>query len=309
MSKETIMASKAQSAARRRLERHVENGKSNRGPMVVNLPEGVDFFKLDSAAPKRVDILAYKVTEKGNPCADVGDEYFERTYFRHANVGPNGAMVVCRKRTFGEPCPICDFLKNDVDWDDKEQKETYKQLNAKERQLFNVYDTSDGDKGCQVWEVSYHNFGKQLDGELANADEDDEVDGFSSTCKEGKTLKIALEEKTIGKTTYYEATSINFKKRTTDHSDTTVHNLDKLISHPTYDEVKAILNGEEVEAKPEASKKKKAAATEAKEEDASDVFTCPGGGTYGQDCEKFDDVCAECPKWTECDDATDEYSS
>lgn len=291
------------SAARRRLERHVEGGTSG-GPKVVNIPEGVQFFKVESDAPKRVDILEYEVTQKGNPCADVGEATFERTYYRHGNLGPNGkGMCVCLSRTYNEACPVCEYLKT-VDWSDEEQKNAAKPMNAKERQLFNVYDTANTEAGVQIWEASYHVFGKQLDSALANADEDDGVDDFCSLGKDGKTLKIAFEEKQLGKTTFYDTTAVNFKKRATDHTDTKVYDLDTLLSHPTYDEVKAIMEGGTASDSEEAPKAAPAPKAEPKAEpkEETEEFECPGGGTFGKDVDEFGAVCQKCPKWNECDD-------
>jgi len=298
------MANQAKSAARRRLEKREKAQQG--GPRVVNLPEGVGFFKPESDDPKRLDILEYEVTQKGNPYAKPGETYFERTYFRHGNLGPEGkGMCVCLKKTYGEACPVCEYLKT-VNWDDEAEKDVAKQMNAKERQLFNVYDVAEGE--TKVWEVSYHIFGKQLDGELANADEEDEVDSFYSIKQDvGKTLKVAFTEKKIGKTVYYEASSINFKKRATDHADegTAVYDLDAMISHPSYDDVKALMDGKPVSEEKAEKVETKAAAPEQKEAPSEDgVFECPGGGEYGKDVDKFGKTCEKCPQWNDCDDLT-----
>lgn len=291
----------ASSAARRRLERHKEGG-GNGGTRTVNLPEGVKFLEVKSADPRRIDILEYKVTEDHNKCADVGNSHFERTYFLHGQLGVDRkGVAICRNKTFGEPCPICEYL-NTLDWNKPEEKAIKQAMKAKERQIFNVYDVTDSDKGVQVWDVSYHLFGKQLDAELANADAEDGVDHFDSKGMDGKTLKIAFTQKSMGGHDFYEVSAIGFKNRTVDHSNTATHNLDLMIGHPTYEEVKAIMNGSS--AKAEETEEAPAPKAEAQSAAKSEAFACPGGGTYGKDCDKFGDVCVKCPKWDACDDAT-----
>jgi len=311
------MANNARSAARMRLEGRKENptGGAGNTARTLNLPEGAQFLSVKSADPRRFDILSYEVTEKHAPYAKVGDQYWERTYYRHAGLGPTGdGMAVCLKQTFGERCPVCEYLAT-LSRDSEADKAIWKALRGKERQIFNVYDVADAEKGCQIWDVSNYLFGKKLDGELANADDDDNVDDFSSLSENGKTLKINFEEKSIGAGShpYYEVMSINFKNRTVDHSKTVTHNLDKIIGHPSYDEVKAIMEGgkapdaseedEGTSTAPAAQKPvEKAPVSEKDVAEAEAAFACPGGGKFGVNCDEYGAVCNACPSWSACDD-------
>jgi hypothetical protein len=219
----------------------------------------------------------------------------------HGQLGPDGkGVAICRLRTFKEPCPVCEYLAT-LDWNKDEEKAIKQAMKPKERQLFNVYDITDSGKGVQVWDVSYHLFGKQLDAELKNADAEDCVDHFDSKGMDGKSLKLAFTAGSMGKHEFYTASSINFKNRTVDHSSTATHNLDLMIGHPSYDDVKAIMSGS---AKKEAPKEEASAKQEAKAETKAEGFACPGGGTYGKDCDKFGEVCTKCPQWDPCDDLT-----
>ena len=297
----------ASSAARRRLERHTEGNKGS-GSRVINLPEGVEFLQVKDAAVRRFDILGYDVTEKHSPFSHVGETSFERTYYQHANLGPDGkGRTICLKETFGERCPVCEFVAT-LSWDNEADKAVRTSMRAKERQLFNVYDVADGEKGVQVWDVSFHLFGKVLDAKLAIADPEDGVDDFCDLGMEkGKTIKIGFNEKSNKTYKFYEAASIDFKNRTVDHTKTEVVNLDKCIGHPTYDEVKAIMDGG---TSPDASGDDEGTtATPAaqkpvdKAQDTPSGVECPGGGTYGKDVDKYPE-CAKCPQWNDCDDLT-----
>jgi hypothetical protein len=128
--------------------------------------------------------------------------------------------------------------------------------------------------------------------------------------EKGKTIKIGFAEKSNKTYKFYEAASIDFKNRTVDHTKTKVVNLDKCIGHPTYDEVKAIMGGGVTPDAPEAPQEE--APTNhtpaeqkhvTKKQDTSSEVMCPGGGTYGQDVDKFPE-CAKCPQWNDCDDKT-----
>lgn len=292
----------ASSAARRRLERHSESNNGG-GTRTVNFPEGVKPLEVKAADPRRFDVLQYEVTEAHNPCADPGDMHFERTYFLHGQLGADGkGVAICRLKTYREPCPVCEYLAS-LDWNKPEEKAIKQAMKPKERQLFNVFDVTDAGKGVQVWDVSYHLFGKQLDAELKNADAEDGVEHFDSKGMDGKTLKLAFTAGSMGKHDFYTASSINFKNRTVDHSSTLTHNLDLMIGHPSYEDVKGIMNG--LAKKEEAAKEEAPAKQEATKEAAkAEEFVCPGGGTYGKDCDKFGEVCTKCPKWDPCDDLT-----
>ena len=258
-------------AARRRAETH----KGDFTPTAFKLPENVQQFSLSDEKTRRIDIIPYEVGE-GNPYADAGALHYERTYWRHRDIGTDGNNYVCNKKTSGGKCPICDFrakLAKDPDADE----DLIKSLAPKERQLFNVIDTKDRKKGVQVWEISFHLFGKRLDAEINNQDDDDDYEGFSEL-EGGKTLKIAAEEKSLGRSNFYEVTSINFKDRTEDYDEDILEKttcLDDILIVMEYDELKAILletasdEDNDADEKPK-SKKKKDEGKKKKDDDDDD---------------------------------------
>ncbi len=202
-----------------------------------------------------MDILPYKVGE-GNPWADEGETYYERTYWVHRSIGAEQNSYVCSQKTIGKKCPICEYRAKLVK--DNADEDLIKDLAPKERQLFNVIDTHDKDKGIQIWDIAWWLFGKKLDAAIRNEDEDDDYGDFSEL-EGGSTLKLGVEENRFGGRTFYAIDSIDFKTRKDDYDDdmlNEVHNLDELIKITPYDELKKILLQTEDEDEDDDEKKK-----------------------------------------------------
>jgi len=207
----------------------------------ITIPDGVTMFQ-PKEGTYRLDIIPYKVG-KGNPYADEGLWYYERTFFNHRGIGPNNDSYVCAAKTANGRCPVCDYrakLARDPDSDEK----LIDSLKPKERQLWLVYDHKDADKGVQLWEVSHHLFGKLLD-KLRKGAEDDEdhVRNFDDP-EAGATLKVTFSEESSGKYSFIEAVGIEFKPRPNGlDSELLDHGicLDEVVKILPYDKVKAIL--------------------------------------------------------------------
>ncbi len=224
-------------SARKRVEQHEAGG----GLSTLKLPSGCNLFQVKQAGPKRFDIIPYTVG-KGNPFSDPGEMYFERTYYTHRGIGPNNESVVCMYKTFKKPCFICEHrgkLAKDPDTDEK----VIKELAPKERQLFNVFDHKDKDRGVQIFENSFHTFGKMLDEYIKNADEEDHYEYFADP-KRGSTLKVGFSEEKMGGYSFLKASSFEFKLRTEPLDSELLEKaycLDDLIRQPTYEEVKKLM--------------------------------------------------------------------
>jgi hypothetical protein len=181
--------------------------------------------------------------------------------------------VICPAQTANQPCPICEYRKKlhrDPDADEK----LIKSLAPKERQLFNVFDPNEPDKGVQIWDISYHLFGKCLDEHLKNADEEDGLDFFYHP-KRGKTLKLGVIEESYNGRAFYKVTSILFRDRKEPIDQellTSTHCLDELLIVMPYEKLKAMFlqTGEESSAgagDDDAPPAKKKAAPAAEDDD------------------------------------------
>ena len=208
------------------------------GSNYLRLPEGLKSF---SAKPGvyRLDFMSF-VAGKGNPRAEPGEPYFERTFFVHQGIGPNQDWYLCPARTFKKPCPVCEHrakLSADPDADEA----LIKSLAPKERQLWLVKDLLNDPDGLLVWEISYHLFGKQLKDKINNSDEEDGFDYFADPT-DGLTMRIALQQSDIGK--WSDVGDIEFRPRKTQYDSDIVEEMpcldDMLVSIP-YDKYKALL--------------------------------------------------------------------
>lgn len=195
------------SAERRIKEHHVGFGSTS-----IKLPDGKSFFQPKKEGTYRLEIIPYVVPEgAGNPFADDGDYYFERTFFTHRGIGPNKGTYICLFNTVRQPCPICEYLAK-LAKEDKKDEDLIKSLGAKERQLWNVFDHDNPEDGVKVWDISFYLFGERLQIEVKNGDEDENLNHFADPDR-GKTLKVVLEEKFFMKKPYYNTATISFKER------------------------------------------------------------------------------------------------
>lgn len=223
-------------AAKKRAETH-KTGFDN---TAFEMPDDKKLFALKSDKAVRLDIIPYEVGE-GNPWADKGQLHYERTYWVHRGIGVDQTSFVCLAKTCGDPCPICEHrakMAKDQDADE----DLIKDLAPKERQLFNVINTKEPNKGVQIWEISFHLFGKRLDKEIQNSDDDDNFEKFAEL-EGGFTLKCGIDEKSFGGKSFYEVSSINFKPREADYDEDILEQtvcLDDILIIKDYDELKEI---------------------------------------------------------------------
>jgi hypothetical protein len=132
----------------------------------------------------------------------------------------------------------------------KEDEKRAYELKPRERQLFLIYDHDDVDKGVQLWDVAYFNFGTQLDQYIDGARKQDKeaysrfhhpIDGFE--------MRITGVEKSIGdelrgKNTVYSVHQ--FYKRDRELPRSVIEHgfdLDAMIREVEYDTLKKIYMG------------------------------------------------------------------
>ena len=188
-----------------------------------------------------MDIVPFEADE-GNPYAEKGEWYYERTYWAHRGVGPNNDTYVCPAKSAGLPCPICEYrakLSRDPEADEK----LVASLRPKERQLWLIHDHGDKDRGVQLWDFSHWNFGKLLDQMRKDADEDEtEVTDFDDP-DAGATLKVSFSEQKGGGYTFLECYNVGFKARPDGLDEEVLGHgicLDDLLRIEGYDKLKAV---------------------------------------------------------------------
>jgi len=235
---------------------------------MFNFPKGTETFGIDSSGVKRIDIVPY-VVGKGNPNAEDGAFYWERTFFAHRGIGVNNDWVVCPARTVKKPCPICELaakMQKDADADE----DAVKALSPSKRMLVNVRDLKKDPDKVKVWHVSHWYFGKALDEALASAYEDheDNMDNFCDP-EGGHYLKCMAETGWEGQG--YQIARVDFVPRKEDLTDEILEKavcLDDALNIKSYEEIKEMLYaGEDEDEKPAKKSKSKSDDDDEDDED------------------------------------------
>lgn len=230
-----------------RVKQRVRSGGFiGQGGRAVKLPTGKPAFE-EAEKTFFLDILPYRVQSDTHPFAKPGDIYDVRPFLTHRRIGPQQRTVIC-PRSVNRSCPICEELAR-MRRDPEVDKEAARALAPQKRQLYNIFDLSAQEKGVQVWDVAYNNFGALLEKELKAGPE--ECYGYFRL-DEGRTLKIRFEEGAF-KTSrpWFEATRIDFLKREEPYPESIldeVADLDALLDVLEYDVLIDILFGAEKQA-------------------------------------------------------------
>ncbi len=241
----------------------------------LRIPDGVDLFQPKEGSV-RFDIVPYIVGE-GNPYAEKGEEYYERTYYQHDNVGVNKERYVCPNKTSGLPCPICEMRAN-MQRDPDSNEKIARSLKPKERQLFLVHVVGDEDGlAVKLYESSFHTFGKLLDKRRQDAEKDEPHISDFDDPEAGATLKVNYQETNAEGFKFTDAYSIDFKARPKGLDPELLEHgycLDDMIVILSYDELKAkflqegggMSDSDEEEDDPKPKKKGKAPVKDVEKE-------------------------------------------
>jgi len=310
-----------------------ETRESSSGVPWLKVGDGVELFKPEKGRNK-IDILPYEISVDNHPEQEEGELWYQRTVWVHFGIGASEETRVCPLKTIGKKCPICEHraeLMKDPDGDD----DVISKLKPKERELFNVYDHKDEE--IKLFLFSYHLFGKQLEEEILDSDEDDDFAGHADL-QGGHTLKVRFGKEKLGKNTFLKANRIDFVERD-DYEESIldeVQDLDKIIIILNYNELKEVFyevnadededrdkdkeektkrkkrkkKKEKVEEEPPKEKtrrerkKKKDPEPDKKEEGSDSTPDCPHDYEFGTDCNDHDE-CDDCKSWDICQDEKD----
>ncbi len=234
---------------RDRIRRRSKERRS--GNQNLNLPEGMEMYR-PKKSPRgdsaRIDVLPYKVTAKDLGYAQPGDMWYEKTYYVHFQVGGGNGRCVCPNWTLRRKCPICEYAAN-LQRQPKtpENEEQIKKLRPKQRQLFNVIVLDESNKGVQIHENAFFNFGKELEKELNETEGNNPEYGDFASLKEGFTLKVRWdEEQQGGGRPYLKAGRIDFIERKRPYTKEILAetvNLDEALVILSYEEIERMFNG------------------------------------------------------------------
>lgn len=312
-----------------------------------NLPQDIEFYKPKMGKAKKginqFSIVPYIVTVENHPFQEVGEPWHECTYWQHKiGAGSDSKRFVCPAKTAiseDKRCPICEerasLLKTGRD------DELAEELKPKQRQIFNVLDHAEEDKGIQLLEISPHMFGFMLDDE-DKAQEEDFEGKYYGDWEDGLMIKARFDKGTYGNP---ECVRVDFEERDDLPEEMVMEetvDLDASLKILSYDDIyKGFYElgmesdnddeeGEEEEDPPKSSKRSRKSSSsgakgkrskKAKEEpeeepedeeeeepeepEEEEEGDCPYGHEFGYDCDQTDD-CDECESWEECRDLADE---
>lgn len=294
----------------------------------------VEFYKPEEGR-NRINIIPYEIKTKNHPLVKSGDfEVGEKDYlmdiFVHKNIGASESSVICLKKTFGKPCPICEQAEL---FKKKGKEDEAKALNPSRRCFYNVQDLKDGK--LKVFETSHYLFEKELIDEARDGE-----DGYVNFAdeEEGKEISFKATKEKKGKIEYLAFKSFRFEDRDEPISDEILESaisFDEIMNVPTYEQVEKILFGsdeegedsdgdepededetptksadsddeksfdnmDEVEEKPKKSRTRDEDSDESEEKPKKNNGSgCPYGHKFGKDCDNFDE-CEDCTCWDKC---------
>ncbi len=222
----------------------------------------VVFFK-PKEGKLRFDIIPYKIKSKNHPLVRQGDaEVGELDYlfdmYIHPRVGPGYVDVICPKRNFNKPCPVCEQMQ---EYKDQGKDKEANLLKAKRTVFYNILDSRDRDKGIQVFSVSHFLFEKELI-EEARASSDPDTPLIFADIDNGKTIVCrAATETFMGESgkgnDYLVYKNFSFVDREEaldeDLIDEAV-SFDECMKLPSYDEIQEILFGKDEDDQEETEK-------------------------------------------------------
>jgi hypothetical protein len=177
----------------------------------ISLPKGVQTFTFREEKVYKLNVIPF-VTKAGNPMAEEDMVHYERTYWVHRNVGPEGKSFACLQKTFKKPCPVCQHAAK-LEQEGGADKETLDALRPKKRQLWQVQDINAKEKGFQILECSYFNgLGELIDAKLDATEDDDPYRRFFHL-DGGMMLKIKASQDSFNGRSYFKPTNVEFSPR------------------------------------------------------------------------------------------------
>lgn len=240
-------------------KRMAENSRSGSVATYLKLPKGAKLIKIEKAGRRLFDSIPYTVG-KGNPNADEGQLHMERTYYVHKRVGANEDTFICPNKTFGRACPICEHRVHLAKDPDKDE-DLIRNLYPSKRQLWNLIDLDNAEEGVQIFDYSFHLFGKPLLNKLENSDDDEGYYEFADLEK-GLSIRVGFVKEAGGGFNWYEAGDIEFKKRAKPYPESIIDKcfpLDEMLIETAYDKLRSIflMVDDDKEKEDDEPKKKK----------------------------------------------------
>ncbi len=209
------------------------------------LPEGIEFFRCKEGE-HIVDIIPFEVGpdmplgDRDLPVTEEGELDYIIDLYVHQNIGNMNKPYVCPYENFGEPCPICAYIKAQ-----RLEKEDWQALRAKRRAIYLVWAHNDREqerKGIQIFESAYFFMEEKID-EIAKLPRGGGSINFSDY-DDGKTVCWTRKGSGRENTQYVGHQLIDRKTPIPDKILEQTFSLDQVINmHPDIEEMEKSLMG------------------------------------------------------------------
>lgn len=313
------MMNKKNSLAKR-YQRSYESKNSGGAKKGIMNYDSVEFYKPEEGR-NRINIIPYVIKSKNHPLVksgdfEVGDKDYLMDIYIHRGVGVSESSILCLKKTYGKPCPICEQMEAFKKQGKKEESDA---LRPSRRVYYNVQDLKDGK--LKIFETSHFLFEKELIDEARDGE-----DGYVNFADEdeGKEISFKGSKEKKGKIEYLSFKSFRFEDREEKIDDDILKSavsFDEIMNVPTYDEAEKVLFGADDDDEPEEKeydddeKPRKSSKSDSEDEDEksaeddddepeekpkkADGLSCPCGHKFGKDCDTFGE-CDDCDCWDKC---------
>lgn len=212
---------------------------------------GSNFNYVDVAILERMGILQYRTKKPGGNnfirmVAPGKTGAFAREVWIHGNVGSNGSVFICMDRTFGEPCAVCDHIK-----ELKAQNSTdtaAKDLAPSRRFLVFVIDTTSAeteDEGQKWFDCA-----PSIYKEVCNLSKDKRTGASIDPTDpvDGRDIEFTRID---GARTSYSGFKLEKTEPIPESWYTGLPSYDEILLRPTYEEVKQAVSGKKASEKKE----------------------------------------------------------
>lgn len=212
------------------------------------------------------NILPWRIATKNHPGVvsgkyNIGDWDYILDVQVHTNIGAANGDYICLKKNLGKPCPICEAADRLKASDSAADKEAAKKLYTKRKAVYLIQemneDCSSKSDDPMIFKVAYPVFSQALQTRATTFLKGHGVVDFANPdTATGKVVSFTIAEGSMGQgKTFKKADSFDFEDRIEEISDATLEacpSLDKFMVIKTYDQLKAILNGDDEESEEEA---------------------------------------------------------
>lgn len=224
-----------------------QHHKSSGGGTHLNVPVGVELFQ-PQAKSYKLDFSLYEVGKHNPYCKDTGALYYELTYWRHRNIGPNNDVYCCPNKMRKERCAVCEYragIEKQGCPDGMDRKVWWRKevspFNPQEMQLWLPHIRGGDDEKVLLWDISHFCFGKLLDQLRKAAEEDDTYKTDFDDPKAGSYLNVTFADEKAEDFSFLKALSIEFVPRPKGMNPALLNhniNLELIPVIPTYEELR-----------------------------------------------------------------------